>query len=121
MYHEGLIGSFSRFLVRHRVVNLLIVNGFALGWITDGNTRHTTKFFAFGVAMSTRLIQARIDTTHHLPTDHADFVEKDELCIFQLVLQLVQRFALQPMEVRWLKPVDETMHGGGIEPQIESS
>ena len=75
--HDLFVSLSTRLLVTHGVVDLLVENSLTLCWVADAYTRNTAENVSVFVDSGFRLLQARVDTAHHLASNHTDFVLDD--------------------------------------------
>ena len=68
------------------------------------------------------LPESRSDTRQHLPTNHADFVDDDQLCAFEGLLKTVQPVGvLKRSPLPRVEPVNQAMQRGGPELELKGS
>ena len=61
------------------------------------------------------MTQARVNAAHHSTSDHADFVEEDDLGMLEMFLQRVESVVvLDVMERTEIEPVYQAVYSGGI-------
>ena len=108
------------FRMRLRVVKLLFKYSLTLCRVADADQGKTAANFPSWILGGCRLVHARRNTAHHFPPEHAGFVEYENLRVLQICLQVHELLGvLQFLEQPWVKPLDETVYGSGVEADVE--
>ena len=110
-----------RVFVWRAVVDLLIRNCFALRGVADAHAGYAAQGCIGCILASLALCQATVHAAHEPPTEHTDLADKNKACVGERRLQALLRCILQFHEAFLVEVVDETMHRGRVEAEVERS